>query len=197
MMQLFCLRTTSELMKEYIAESYVSIDLPWLNEDVEFVAWEQLCATYEQANCSEQLRLFLYEMQDGDLIIVTDGEAVYLGDLGDYFFVEAMSNESLPPRTHRRGVTWLKSIGGQLDQMADKLQQFINNTQDLAKYDEHVTLEGMEAHLESRGRSAAAMVDKELISEAINVLRQALYSDDVERRERAAIALLNFAKEKR
>ena len=195
-MQLFCLRTTTELLEEYIRESYVSIHLPWLNEDVEFIAWEQLCAKYVQAPGSEQLHLFVYEMQDGDLVIVSDGQSAYLGDLGDYFFVDAEQNvhEQLPPRTHRRGVTWLKPIGGQLEKMAHKLQQFIRSTEALAKYEDDVTLEGMEELLENKGKAATVIVDDELISEAIGVLKQALYSDDVERRERAAIALLNFAR---
>jgi hypothetical protein len=209
-MPLFCLRATVEQMKEYLRESYISIHLPWLTEDVEFVTWEQLCASNEQASDCEQLRLFVYNMQDEDLIIVTDGESAYLGDLGDYYYVEEMLDEQalqleLPPRLHRRGVTWLKSITAHLSTMAPALQQFLANTEILEKYGESVSLEGLEAMLIMHNSDAysdssnnsiaeAAFVDDSTIREAIDVLKKALRSEDVDRRERAAIALLNFTR---
>lgn len=204
-MQLFRFRTSAELLDEFLQENYISIDLPWLKEDVEYIAWEQLCASYEQAGGNAELRLFLYEMQDEDLLIVTDGERAYLGDLGDYYFVEPMldeqtTNHKLPPRLHRRGVTWLKPLELDAIMAVKSLQPLMAAQQSIAKFTASVSLESFEKMLNeptvdsSDAVAETIVVDAETIKEAIEILKQALRSNDAGRRERAAIALLAYAK---
>lgn len=204
-MQLFRFRTSAELLDEFLQENYISIDLPWLKEDVEYIAWEQLCTSYEQAGGSAELRLFLYEMQDEDLLIATDGERAYIGDLGDYYFVEPMldeqtANHKLPPRFHRRGVTWLKPLELDAIMAVKPLQPLMAAQQSIAKFTASVSLESFEKMLNeptvdsSDAVAETIVVDSETIKEAIEILKQALRSNDADRRERAAIALLAYAK---
>lgn len=218
-MRLYCLRVESELIEEYLRECYISIHLPWLNEDAEHLSWQELCGTHEHAKNSEPARLFIDVMEDGDFIIMTDGTSAYLGDMGDYFFVQDCSSEvevqnaqsQLPPRLHRRGVTWLRSLSEQMNLMAPDLKQFIVGTEYLALYNKEVSLDELELLFNYEMQQAAIdqqlhkgtasgaddiadYIDDALIREAIEVLKLALRSDDAERRERAAIALLNFAK---
>jgi len=205
-MQLFRLHTSSELLIEYVRENYISIDVPWLEEDVEFVQWEQLCAAYEQAANCKGLRLFVYEMQDSDLIIATDGIKAYLGDLGDYYFVEAgadagadlqKEDPELSHRQHRRGVTWLKSFS--LEVISEQLRPMMQTEEGVVKYESAVTLDEVERMLAGQApdhpHAASIFIDEETIRESIEVLKQALRSEDADRRERAAIALLTFAKQ--
>lgn len=209
-MQLFRLHASAELLDEYLRENYISIDLPWLVEDVEFVQWEQLCASYEQAASCAELRLFVYDMQDEDLMIVTDGERAYLGDMGDYYFVESVPDEQevqavLPPCLHRRGVTWLKPVDLNSTMMSERLKLFLSGIKLLDKFEQAVSIEECESMLtgsfdrcaSNSGGSRGLLIDVDTIQEAIAVLKQALSCEDAKRRERAAIALLAFAQGER
>ena len=195
-MQLFRLQTTAEMLDEFIKENYISIDLPWLKEDVELISYEKLCSVYAEAGSSELLRMFVYETKDEDLIIVTDGTRSYLGDVGDYYFAQEehpTETQQLPPRLHRRGVTWLRSFDK--GNVHEKLLKFIAASETLVRFAQSVTIEDVESMMmvaETASNSNA--VDAATVREAVHVLKQALRCEDAERRERAAIALLQFAK---
>jgi len=206
-MQLFCLQASVEMLDEFIKENYISIDLPWLLEDAEFLSYEKLCSAYAEAGSCELLRLFVYEMKDEDLIIVTDGTRSYLGDVGDYYFVaeeHPSEAQQLPPRLHRRGVTWLRSFDK--GNVHEKLSKFIAASETLVRFAQSVTIEDVESMMmvmplidhpiaSAQTASNSNAVDAATVREAVHILKQALRCDDAERRERAAIALLQFAKQ--
>lgn len=207
--QLFYLQTTAEMLDEYIKENYISIDVPWLQEDMELISWEQLCSMFAEASVSEELRLFVYEMNDEDLILASDGDRAYLGDLGDYYFVagehqDQPQSEQLPPRLHRRGVTWLQGVDKSKAQQ--KLLKMMPDSETLVRLAQSVTIEEVESFMMEKPQAdhlietadnsfISCAVDAATVCEAIQVLKQALKSEDAERRERAAIALLQFAKQ--
>ncbi|MGI2294547.1 hypothetical protein [Paenibacillus sp. GXUN7292] len=207
--QLFYLQTTAETLDEFIKENYISIDVPWLQEDVELISWEQLCSMFAEASVSEELRLFVYEMNDEDLILASDGKRVYSGDMGDYYFVAGenqaeLQSVQLPPRLHRRGVTWLQGIDKSKAQQ--KLLKMMPESETLVRLAQSVTIEEVESLIIEKPQADHLMetadnsfiscaVDAATVREAIEVLKQALKSEDAERRERAAIALLQFAKQ--
>ena len=206
-MQLFRLQTTAEMLDEFMKENYISVDLPWLKEDVELVGYEKLCSAYAEAGRSELLRLFVYEMQDEDFIIMTDGTRSYLGDLGDYYFAQEeqlAEAQQLPPRLHRRGVTWLRSFDKR--NVHEILLKFIAASETLVRFAQSVTIEDVESMMmemspidltikAAETRDKTYTVDAATVREAVLVLKQALRCEDAERRERAAIALLQFAKQ--
>ncbi|WP_372632678.1 hypothetical protein [Cohnella sp.] len=144
---------------------------------------------------SEEVHLFANGVQDGDFILFADGDTVMLGDVGDYFYVES-SDVPEDGACHRRGVTWLHRIArselnGLVQDMLDApgaIQSFPYPFQ-LAQLDRWLSPQGVQPSAADRSK-----VDDETIAEALAVLKLALRSDDPDRRERAAAAILRYAK---
>lgn len=144
----------------------------------------------------EEASIFLHAMEDGDyLLLTTAADDVYLGDLGDYFYVDNASGE--PFIHHRRGVTWIRScVRADLHK---KLQAFLSQQSSIAitRLEEAVTHEEMVRWMSNEAefeRTSKVSVSEETIAEALEILTTALRSDDLERRERAAIAILQYAR---
>ncbi|SET37763.1 hypothetical protein [Paenibacillus sp. NFR01] len=148
---------------------------------------------------AEALRLFEHGMQDGDYIIVADQEWAYLGDLGDYFFDE-VSDGAGEGLGHRRGVTWLKSAARTA--LNPALRHFLDDMAPVAEYPGPLPAGRMDLWFTEAGTPAenqgpgttGVMVDEETVREALAVLKAALRSENPERRERAAIAILQYCR---
>jgi len=142
----------------------------------------------------EEIHTFVYTIQDGDYIVIESDGYVHIGDLGDYFYVDGLENEEVNT-AHRRGVTWLKSVP--IDQVSEELQKFVSQQSNISIFDRLVSQELLESWLDNKkdnGYVEANLVDKQTIEQALTILKKAMDSDDFERRERAAIAILQFAK---
>ncbi|MGG4142446.1 hypothetical protein ABEW34_04875 [Paenibacillus algorifonticola] len=147
----------------------------------------------------EELRLFVEVMADGDYVLLVDGDKVHFGDLGDYYYVLAADNGE-DGSCHRRGVTWLKSLPQAM--AAPELESFLAEGQIPAMYEHPVTTWQMELWLSGAAESGGQgeqlfAIDHTTIREAVDILRLAMQSDDVERRERAAAAILQYASRSR
>ncbi|AZN39048.1 hypothetical protein [Paenibacillus albus] len=136
--------------------------------------------------------IFAHVIQDGDYILVGDGERTYLGDLGDYYYVEECDTEE-EDSGHRRGVTWLQHV--EVNNVHPELMTFLEQDGELGQFHRPLSREQLDQLLVKPAAAAAAgsWVDAETISEAVAILREAMQSGDSERRERAAIALLQAA----
>ncbi|KQO18473.1 hypothetical protein [Paenibacillus sp. Leaf72] len=146
-----------------------------------------------------ELRLFVEVMADGDYVLLVDGDKVHFGDLGDYYYVLDADNRE-DGSCHRRGVTWLKSLPQAM--AAPELKSFIAEGQFPAMYEHPVTDWQMELWLSGAGESGGQSeqtfaIDHATIREAVDILRLAMQSEDVERRERAAAAILQYASRSR
>ncbi|MFC4599880.1 hypothetical protein [Cohnella hongkongensis] len=149
----------------------------------------------ELSQSAEEIHLFASGVRDGDLILFADGDTVMLGDVGDYFYVES-SDVPEDGACHRRGVTWLHRIArselnGLVRDMLDApgaIKTFPYPIQ-LAQLDRWLSPRTGEPPSEGRPR-----VDDETVAEALAVLKEALRSGDPDRRERAAAAILRYAK---
>lgn len=106
-----------ERITTFLQDNYVSIGYPGIG-DLENVSTEELrdrlirTYRYSEPELTEHLQaihLFVHTMQDGDYVLVSDGDWVHLGDLGDYFYNELFDTPD-NGTCHRRGVTWLKSL---------------------------------------------------------------------------------------
>ncbi|WP_341280723.1 hypothetical protein [Paenibacillus sp. FSL H8-0537] len=146
-----------------------------------------------------ELRLFVEVVADGDYVLLADDDKVHFGDLGDYYYVLDADNRE-DGSCHRRGVTWLKSLPQ--SRIAPELQSFITKViaegQFPARYEQPVTDWQMELWLsgaaESNVQSEQSFdIDHTTIREAVDILRLAMQCEDVERRERAAAAILQYA----
>lgn len=148
---------------------------------------------------ADALHLFEHGMQDGDYIIVADEEWAYLGDLGDYFFDE-VSDEAGEGLGHRRGVTWLKNAARTA--LNPALRHFLDDMAPVAEYPGPLPAARIDLWFTEAGKPAAnqvpgttgVAVDEETMREALAVLKAALRSEDPERRERAAIAILQYSR---
>lgn len=147
-------------------------------------------------NVSQEMMTFVYAMQDGDYVLIADEHDAYLGDLGDYYYIDdsAAISESM---CHRRGVTWLKRTPR--EGLTEELQRFLNHQGAIAKFDRAVTMEQMERWLSAdadceQNAGQRMEVDAQTVEEALEILKAAMRSEDIERRERAAIAILQYSK---
>jgi len=190
-------------LKEFLEDNYVSIGYPGIG-DLEGADRDEIAdrlarrggySGSELAVGAREVHLFANEMRDGDYLLFADGDTAVLGDVGDYFYVESSDNPE-DGACHRRGVTWLQRIG------RSELNEFVQNLLDAPGWIKLFPYPLPMAQLDRwisphRGETASTdrpPVDKETIEEALAVLKQALRSDDPDRRERAAAAILRYAK---
>ncbi|MBW4083065.1 hypothetical protein [Paenibacillus sp. S150] len=207
-MKLFQIRTQPlgvERIKEFVEDNYICIGYTGVGdlenagrEDIrERLALARAAGGPELEAVLDNLDIFIHGMHDGDYVLIADEEWAYLGDLGDYFYVEAFDSPE-DGRCHRRGVTWLRSVP--LSELNPLLASWMSAGAVISQYTGALPGARLELWLTgsaAEGRSTghrAAQVDEQTLAEALAVLKAALYSGDAERRERAAIAILQYAK---
>ncbi|REE83937.1 hypothetical protein A8990_116116 [Paenibacillus taihuensis] len=200
-MQLFRLKVQAEGkhgLPEFVENHYIRFGRQGLG-DLSAIPYHELAAklaaVYPEVQLEQQLAmhiLFTQVMQDGDHILVTDGERTYLGDIGDYYYVVECDNAE-EDSAHRRGVTWLQQVAE--EQLHPELAAFLQQDGELGQFHRPLIREQLDRLLAKLATAAAVVngIDDETISEAIAILKEAMRSGDVERRERAAIAILQAA----
>jgi len=145
---------------------------------------------------AEAVKRFVLSMQDGDYVMVPDQDLVHLGDLGDYFYDE-VSDTKDNSLCHRRGVTWLTRIPRA--ELNKELQELLDQPEIISQFKQAIEMAELYKWstnlLENPGSARKPMpIKDEVISEALDILTKALYCEDEERRERAAIAILQYVK---
>ncbi|MFC5649238.1 hypothetical protein ACFPYJ_08855 [Paenibacillus solisilvae] len=203
-MQLFSMKSVihgTNRMEEWLEENYVSFGWPELC-DLEGVSKEEAVNQLSQPGkaqgrlldeLAEEVYAFVYAMQDGDYLLVAEEDRVHLGNLGDYYYVD-QAEAAEDDKCHRRGVTWLQSRPR--TELHEELQRFLEHEAAIGQFERPVTHEQLEWLLSGAAdvSRTAGLVDVKTIEEALDILKQAMRSDDAARRERAAAAILQFAK---
>lgn len=193
-----------ERITAFLQDNYVSIGYPGI-WDLENISMEEirdrLLRTYQYSELEltehmQAVQLFVHTMQDGDYVLVCDGDWVHLGDLGDYFYNELFDAPDIGT-CHRRGVTWLKSLP-KIDLNAGVIE-FLSDSGVVKQYKGPMPSARVDLWITGSSDSEQALnnrvhVDEETLSMALSVLKEALVSEDAERRERAAIAILQYVK---
>ncbi|MNI00251.1 hypothetical protein D3C73_530470 [compost metagenome] len=192
-------------MKEFLEDNYVCIGYTGIG-DLEHAGKKEIrtrlilagtTAGAELEAAADSLDIFVNVMQDGDYVLIEDGEWAYLGDLGDYFYAEAFDSPE-DGRCHRRGVTWLKTVPAPA--LNPLLRAWTGGEEAVLQYNGPLPEARLELWITDSSADGtpesekAALVDAETLSKALTVLKCALDSGDADRRERAAIALLQYAK---
>jgi len=182
------------LTKEFLRENYVGMAWPDIG-NMEDLSREQVTDSLEQAEGLARLGemiMFAHQMQDGDYLLMQDEEKVHLGDLGDYYYLQAAGAAEVN-LNHRRGVTWLKSL--EREELNLELQQFLLRPDPVAQFERSFSREQFEAWVfQSDEGPERVRVDSRTIQQALDILQEAMQSEDADRRERAAIAILHYAK---
>ncbi|MCD9020321.1 hypothetical protein [Cohnella silvisoli] len=208
-MNLFHIKSTLQgidRMAEFLKENFVSIGWPGIG-DLENVGKDEIQKRlaevyhYQGQELTERLgevSLFTHTMQDGDYVLISDSESVYLGDGGDYYYVE-QSDTGEDGMCHRRGVTWLNSIPR--SELNAAVQELLMDSGTISQFKHPFPMAQLNRWVSIPTETASNLktgnqdkVDHKTIEEALDILRQAMRSDDVERRERAALAILQYAK---
>ncbi|OBZ14611.1 hypothetical protein A8L34_11865 [Bacillus sp. FJAT-27264] len=204
-MNLFQLKSReAELLKAFLEDHYVCIGYPGLG-DLEGMDRDELDERLQQAygyqgqalaGHAEVVNLFVHTMQDGDYLLVADGDWVHLGDLGDYFYDERFDIEG-DGRCHRRGVTWLTSIP--YAALNSVVKALLAEEAIVSMFQEPIAAARLDLWIRDTEASGnfpnkGVLVEEETVAEALDILKKALKSPDADRRERAAIAILQYAK---
>ncbi|MBO7746262.1 hypothetical protein I8J29_18800 [Paenibacillus sp. MWE-103] len=186
-------------LPDFLNSHYVSCGLPGLG-DLGLVGRSELQAKLRQAHGLDGRELerrleehwnFAHALEDGDYVVAGDGERLYLGDLGDYYYLEEFDNAE-ERSGHRRGVTWLRRL--ERGQLHPELAAFLGEDGETGLFGRSVAREELERLLSPPSAAEGApLVDEATLREALDVLKAALRSDDPERRERAAAAIVRAA----
>ncbi|CAM4092540.1 hypothetical protein L1N85_10295 [Paenibacillus alkaliterrae] len=186
-------------MPTFLEDNYVCFGLPGIG-DLNQLSKTELRDKLAEANHLEEQELergleehsvFAHAMQDGDYLIVDAGERIHLGDLGDYYYIDLFDNAE-DNSGHRRGVTWLNSL--QREDLHPELLAFLSEEGGIGKFGRPVTQEQVESMLSKPKATGPGLIDEAMIQEAIDILKTAMRSEDADRRERAAIAILQAAR---
>ncbi|MUT64809.1 hypothetical protein [Paenibacillus sp. NEAU-GSW1] len=208
-MQLFAIKADllgAGRMEQFLEDHYICIGWPGIgdlqqeqpDETMSLLAKAYGLQGQELADRIQEISLFVYGMSDGDYVLVVDGDIVHVGDIGDYYYVESADTPE-DGTCHRRGVTWLKTLAAE-DLAAPELVRLLREERVIAWLDRPVDKSTLErwfsgASAAAEAAAPAVLVDAETVQTAIAVLKEALRSEDAERRERAAIAILRYAKQ--
>jgi predicted Mrr-cat superfamily restriction endonuclease len=198
---------------DYVKDNYVCLDWPGIGDLSEIAADElarRAILTYGNSYSDRKLSQmiseagsFIHEIEDGDYVLIADGEFAYLGDIGDYYYVE-QADSANDGRCHRRGVTWMTRIP--LSELNEYVQELLEYEGSVTSFKHPYALSQLDRWIalaqplkEAVAPPGAAPgnqtpVDPNLIKSALEILKQAMLSDDPERRERAAIAILGYAR---
>ncbi|SFK96987.1 hypothetical protein SAMN03159341_102452 [Paenibacillus sp. 1_12] len=193
-------------MALFLKDNFISISCPGIGDLEHLSAPEQqlvLACETPDSNVTDQLNeisCFVQMMQDGDYVLVAHDQEVYLGDVGDYYYVE--QHDSIKEgMCHRRGVTWLNRIPR--SELNKEVQALLNHREAISPYEQAIGTAGLDRWLPNHLRMAEntnanvpvqrISVDEDTLEQALGVLKEALCCDDPERRERAAIAILQYA----
>lgn len=205
-MNLFYIQSTvhgTDRTADFLEDNFIGIDWPATGDLEQLPAeeWkEQIRQHYaipesELSGVIATLQTFVNIMQDGDHVLIYDDEWVYVGDVGDYFYDDSVSTgeDSI---CHRRGVTWLGRIPR--TEINDKVRDLISNAPIISIFEYPLSQAQLDPWI-SRTETETAVqqsvgVDDRAVQEALDVLKNALQSEDEELRIRAATAILQYAK---
>lgn len=195
----------SGLLKSFLENNYICAGYPGVG-DLEHNSREEIirklaAASYhgqELESAANTLDIFVNAMQDGDYVLIADEEWVYLGDLGDYFY-DTRHSGTEDSTAHRRGVTWLKSLPR--TGVHPAVTELLASDSRITAYSGVLPTARIDLWLGnqageggSTAGSPSVQVDEATVAHALAILKAALHSTDVERQERAAVAILQYAR---
>jgi predicted Mrr-cat superfamily restriction endonuclease len=147
-------------------------------------------------NALGQVNTFVNVMQEGDVVLVKEGEHVHIGVVGAYHYDSAFDNET-DAMCHRRNTQWLGSV--KLEELNASVQRIMANMNTICRYRLPFEESGLGLYVNvyrpipnlSRSTIDRSRLDS-LVEEALKVLGEELRSEDPDRRLRAATELVRL-----
>lgn len=201
-MNLFQMKTQphgNESLKSFLTNNYVCIgypnigDLTNINKDI---LRDRLNAKYnwsgsQLANHLGIVNAFVNTMQKGDIVLITENDWVHIGELDEYLYD---SNYEAEGKCHRRNVKWVKTV--KKDDLNEKVRELIKNRSIVTKFKHPYELAEIESVLKDASNNTLNKipVDNKLIEKSLNILTEALASNDESLRVKAASEILRYYK---
>lgn len=202
-MNIFQIKTQPEgieRVSSFIKESFICIGYSELddltNKDKDEIREEirekYNCDGSKLGNHLGNVNAFVNTMKNGDIVLITENDWVYIGRVGDYKY-DSSNNEW--GTFHRRSVQWIcKTLKHQLNEY---VRELLRNRSIITKFKHPVDIAELDELL-SKGNNDLSNntcnVDEDIVEKALNVLINALDSDNEEIRVRSAIGLLKYSK---
>ena len=147
-------------------------------------------------NALGQVNTFVNTMQEGDVVLVKEGERVHIGVVGPYSYDGRYDNES-DAMCHRRHTQWLGFV--KREELNASVQRILANMNVICQYPLPFEESGLGQYVGeyrptpnlSRSTPNQSRLDG-LLEEALKVLEEELRSEDPDRRLRAATELLRL-----
>ncbi|WLR50659.1 hypothetical protein LC040_15535 [Bacillus tianshenii] len=188
-----------ERLQLFLEEGFVAIGWPHIGslEDVDSEEIETRLAHAYPSYVGQKMayykgivNAFVNTMKPGDIVMITEGDFVHIGKLGEYKYVEEFDTDS-EGMCHQRPVEWLVTVAR--NELNEKVQEHIRNRATVTKFKYPFHLAELESLL--NGTPSKASFDRsELVEKAWQVLKEELQSTDANVRVNAASAILQAVK---
>lgn len=148
------------------------------------------------ANHLGSVGAFVETMKKDDYVLIACNDVAYLGMVFDYYYDASYDNEE-DGMCHRRKVKWLNTIPR--NDLNNEVQELLRHRGTITKFKYSFAAAGLDEWLIHPrgvvlGKGRTISLDQDTVLEAVGILKSALRCEDVERRERAAIALLQYSR---
>lgn len=195
-----------ERITEFISQGFVCIGYPGI-ENLEGVQKDEIRKRLHEkykwtgsklGNHLGIVNAFTNTMNDKDIVLITEGDWVHIGEVGPYYYDDNFEDEGM---CHRRDVTWLKKI--QRHQLNEYVKELLRNRSivtkfkhpsDIAELDKVLNPEKDLSDKQHVFSFDEILVSEDHVKKALQVLLSALESENEEVRVDAAKSILKVSK---
>ncbi|RUL48803.1 hypothetical protein [Lysinibacillus antri] len=197
-MNLFQLKSKphgTERLPLFLEEKFIAIGWPGIGDLTNVDADEierRLASTYEKykgqtmAYHKGMVNAFVNTMQSSDIVMITEGDYVHIGQVGEYFYDPAYDNDE--GMCHRRPVEWLATV--ERSYLNEQVREHLKNRATITKFKYPFQMAEIEPYLLGNKSNPSPTVPKgEIYEKAWDILVKALDSEEEHIRVLAASAI--------
>ncbi|WP_326512183.1 hypothetical protein [Clostridium intestinale] len=136
------------------------------------------------------VNVFVNSMKKDDIVLINENEWVHIGKLDDYKYDDNFEAEGM---CHRRSVVWLGKV--KRDNLNEYVRELLRNRSIVTKFKHPADIAELDKALANNPTQGTNInLDEEILTRAIQVLNDALQSENEEIRVKAAVGLLQYSK---
>ncbi|HWL23307.1 MAG TPA: hypothetical protein VNR38_06095 [Ureibacillus sp.] len=198
-MNLFQLKSKpngTERLPLFLKENFIAIGWPGIgnltNVDSDEIEY-RLAQAYKSytgqtmAYHKGMVNAFVNTMQPLDIVMITEGDYVHIGQVGEYYYEEKYDND-IDGMCHRRSVEWLATV--ERNHLNEKVREHLKNRATITKFKYPFALAEIEPYILGQSDLNATNSPKgEIFEKAWDVLVKSLDSEDEQTRVLAASAI--------